>query len=46
MVTGVGSGLLNALINYNSSIPVVGASGAVFGILLAFAIISVYRAYC
>ena len=39
MATGVGSGLLNALINYNSTIPVVGASGAVFGILLAFSIL-------
>ena len=38
MTTGGGSGLLNALINYNSTIPVVGASGAVFGILLAFGI--------
>ena len=39
LVTGVGSGLLNAMIHYNSTIPVVGASGAVFGILLAFAMI-------
>ena len=39
LITGVGSGLLNAMIHYNSTIPVVGASGAVFGILLAFAMI-------
>jgi membrane associated rhomboid family serine protease len=39
MITGVGSGVLNAIINYNSTIPVVGASGAVFGILLAFAVL-------
>jgi len=39
MVTGVGAGLLNAIINYSSTIPVVGASGAVFGILLAFAVL-------
>lgn len=39
LVTGVGSGLLNAIIHYNSNIPVVGASGAVFGILLAFSMI-------
>lgn len=39
MVTGVGSGLLNAIIHSNSTIPVVGASGAVFGVLLAFAVL-------
>jgi membrane associated rhomboid family serine protease len=39
MVTGVGSGLLNAIIHYHSTIPVVGASGAVFGVLLAFAVL-------
>ena len=38
-VTGVGAGLLNSIFSFNSSIPVVGASGAVFGILLAFALI-------
>lgn len=39
LVTGVGSGMLNAMIHYDSMIPVVGASGAVFGILLAFAML-------
>ena len=39
LVTGVGSGMLNATIHHDSTIPVVGASGAVFGILLAFAML-------
>ena len=39
MVTGVGSGLLNAIIHYYSTTPVVGASGAIFGVLLAFAML-------
>ena len=38
-ITGTGSGLLNAVFHYKSAIPVVGASGAVFGILLAFAML-------
>ena len=39
LVTGVSSGLLNSIIHYNSTITVVGASGAVFGVLLAFAML-------
>jgi membrane associated rhomboid family serine protease len=38
--TGIGAGLATVLINYNSGmagVPVIGASGAIFGLLLAFA---------
>ena len=35
-LTGVGSGLVTIIFNLNSTIPVVGASGAVYGILLAY----------
>ena len=38
-MTGVGSGLITVLLSINSSIPVVGASGAVYGILLAYGLI-------
>ncbi|MDO9547818.1 MAG: rhomboid family intramembrane serine protease [Candidatus Marinimicrobia bacterium] len=36
-ITGVGSGLITLLLSLNSTIPVVGASGAVYAILVAFA---------
>jgi membrane associated rhomboid family serine protease len=39
-ICGIGVGLLTLLINYNTglqTVPVVGASGAIFGMLLAFA---------
>ncbi len=39
-ICGIGVGLLTLLINYNTGlqgVPVVGASGAIFGLLLAFA---------
>lgn len=39
LITGVGAGLLNAFIHFNSNIPVVGASGAVFGVLLSFGVL-------
>ncbi len=35
-LTGVGAGIVTILFNYNSKIPVVGASGAIYGILLAY----------
>ncbi|HEB84752.1 MAG TPA: rhomboid family intramembrane serine protease [Bacteroidetes bacterium] len=35
-ITGIGAGLLQAVIQPGSSIPTVGASGAVYGLLLAF----------
>ena len=37
--TGIGSGIITLLFSFNSLIPVVGASGAVYGILLAYGII-------
>jgi membrane associated rhomboid family serine protease len=36
LLTGVGAGLLNFLAMLNSSIPTIGASGAIYGILAAF----------
>ncbi|MCK4689318.1 MAG: rhomboid family intramembrane serine protease [Candidatus Marinimicrobia bacterium] len=36
-LTGIGSGLITLLFGLNSTIPVVGASGAIYGILVAFA---------
>ena len=35
-ITGVGSGILTALFSLESTIPVVGASGAIYGVLLAY----------
>jgi len=37
-VTGIGSGIITAIFSLHSTIPVVGASGAVFGVLLAYGI--------
>ena len=37
-ITGIGSGLITFLFNMNSDAPVIGASGAVYGILLAYGI--------
>ncbi|MBZ0263454.1 rhomboid family intramembrane serine protease [bacterium] len=36
LICGVGAGILNALVTPGSPIPVVGASGAIYGLLLAF----------
>jgi membrane associated rhomboid family serine protease len=36
-ITGVGAGFFNWIFSYNSQIPIVGASGAIYGILVAFA---------
>ena len=36
-ITGIGSGLITLLFSLNSTIPVVGASGAIYAILVAFA---------
>jgi len=35
-MTGIGSGLVTFVLNINSTIPIVGASGAVYGVLLAY----------
>ena len=37
-ITGIGAGLLTFILSMNSYIPTIGASGAIFGILVAFAI--------
>ena len=37
MVTGVGAGLVNVLVQPGSSVPTIGASGAIFGLIIAFA---------
>ena len=37
-ITGIGSGIVTALLNLSSITPVVGASGAVFGVLMAYGI--------
>jgi membrane associated rhomboid family serine protease len=38
-ITGVGAGIITFLLTIGSSIPTIGASGAIYGILVAFAII-------
>jgi len=38
-VTGVGAGIFSIIFDFNSTIPIIGASGAVYGILTAFGII-------
>lgn len=35
-ICGVGAGLVHLMLNFNSPIPVLGASGAIFGVLAAF----------
>lgn len=37
-VTGVGAGVITFLLQLNSSVPVIGASGAIYGVLVAFAV--------
>lgn len=36
-ITGIGAGLFTFFLSFNSDIPTIGASGAVFGVLVAFA---------
>jgi membrane associated rhomboid family serine protease len=36
LVTGVGAGVINALVQPHSGVPIIGASGAVFGLIIAF----------
>jgi membrane associated rhomboid family serine protease len=38
-ICGVGAGLLNAAVTPSSPVPIVGASGAIYGLLMAFAIL-------
>jgi len=39
LICGVGAGLFHMVINYGSPIPVVGASGAIYGVMAAFGIL-------
>jgi len=39
LVTGIGAGIITFLLTIYSSIPTIGASGAVFGVLVAFAVL-------
>lgn len=39
LLTGLGGGLCYALFNMNSPVPTVGASGAIYGLLLAYAVL-------
>jgi membrane associated rhomboid family serine protease len=36
LITGIGAGLVTMLFSFNSTIPVIGASGAIYGVLLAY----------
>ena len=38
-ITGVGAGIFNIIMDLNSTIPIIGASGAIYGILTAFGMI-------
>jgi membrane associated rhomboid family serine protease len=38
-ICGTGAGLLNAVVTPSSAVPIVGASGAIYGLLMAFAIL-------
>lgn len=38
LITGIGSGIVTILFDLESNIPVVGASGAVYGVLMAYAL--------
>jgi membrane associated rhomboid family serine protease len=38
LVTGCGAGLVNVLVQPHASVPTIGASGAIFGIIIAFAL--------
>lgn len=42
-VSGIGAGLFHAYMNSTSSIPTIGASGAIFGVLAAFAILFPFK---
>lgn len=39
VICGIGAGIFHLIINFNSPIPVVGASGAIFGVMVAFAVL-------
>jgi membrane associated rhomboid family serine protease len=39
VICGIGAGLLHLIIYYDSPVPVVGASGAIYGVMVAFAVL-------
>lgn len=39
LISGVGAGVLYSLVKYNSVIPTIGASGAIYALLVAFAVL-------
>ncbi len=39
IITGVGAGIFSIIFDYNSTIPIIGASGAIYGILTAFGMV-------
>ena len=39
LICGVGAGLIHLLVHFNSPIPVVGASGAIYGVMMAFGVL-------
>ena len=43
MISGIGAGLFHTYMNSTSSTPAIGASGAIFGVLAAFAILFPFR---
>jgi membrane associated rhomboid family serine protease len=38
LVTGTGAGVINMLVQPHSAVPIIGASGAIFGLIIAFAL--------
>ena len=38
LISGIGAGLFHLLFSWNSTTPVIGASGAIYGVLVAFAV--------
>ena len=38
LICGIGAGLFNLLFSYQSHVPIIGASGAIYGILVAYAV--------
>src|SRR3989344_4282970 len=38
LICGVGAGIFNILFSWNSPVPIIGASGAIYGILVAYAV--------
>lgn len=38
-ITGVGAAFFSVLLSYNSRVPIIGASGAIYGLLVAFAML-------